>query len=109
MLKALTGLLIAGAAALAIASPASAAVVCTDGEATNISQQYPPPYWHIVYFDAADYCTADGPLEIVSIDWSSSWHSGSSGGMDGISGPENILVTVWDGTDYDDFYLAINP
>lgn len=113
MLKALTGLLLAGAAALAVASPAAAGTVtCTDGPPNEI---WGPGYdGYSVYFNINDYCTSDSSLQILSIAWpSTAWYSydGQNVTLDTVWGPENIEVTVWDGTEwgFDTFYVEVNP
>jgi hypothetical protein len=107
MLKALTGLLIAGAASLAIASPAAATPVCTDGVPEEIWG--PGEDGYVAYFDVNDYCTGD-QLEIYTIDWSGYWYDyGHYGVIDSIYSPVNILVTVYDGSGFDTFYLIVDP
>lgn len=112
MLKAIMGLAIAGAAALAIASPAAAAPICNDASDWAVSGQ--PPIVVVDYgLDTANFC--DAAYNIVSIDWSlGSSNVGYYG--DGRSyttlyniygGYETAVVTVTDGTDTDEFTLTV--
>jgi hypothetical protein len=109
MLKALTGLIIAGAAALAIASPAAAAPVCTDG-AVDAYGSYGS--FASAGVDADQFCTGDN-LQILSItNWPSFYvtNYGTYASIDGIYySQEIVLVTVTDGTDTASYYLTINP
>lgn len=109
MLKALAGLLIAGAVALAIASPAAAAPVCHDDNV--IAYGGSPFAAYAVY--PSDFC--DGSYDIVSVDWSVGsnfvyWTGTSSVLLDGLYySSETAVITVTDGTDTDQFTLVVTP
>jgi hypothetical protein len=111
MLKALTSLLIAGAAAMAIASPAAAAPVCNDGDGIIYAGPFQNSF--VGYnFDTSQYC--DGAYDITEIDWpyGSSFvsFSGSSGFVDGVYlSPETAVVTVTDGINTDTFSILVTP
>jgi hypothetical protein len=111
MLKALTSLLIAGAAALAIASPAAAAPDCHDDH-IDLDPIYFTGSYQSYDFDTSQFC--DSSYTITSIEWVlGSYYvnfSGSYGFVDGIySGPETAVVTVTDGVDTDTFSIEIEP
>lgn len=110
MLKALTGLLIAGAAALAIASPASAAPVCGDGDIYTSGGG-------VAYVELDQYCDS-AYYEVTAVDYApggmypgTAWYPTGTGlVIDGfMSYPEPLQITVWDYyTDtYDSFYLTV--
>ena len=109
MLKALTGLVIAGAAALAIASPAAAAPVCTDGS-VDAYGSHGSFASTAVY--ASDFCTGDN-LTITNVNWWPSWYLSYNGDnvfIDGIYySSETFLITVTDGVDTASFYVTVNP
>jgi hypothetical protein len=107
MLKALTGLLIAGAAALAIASPAAAAPVCGDG---NI--QAPGG---IAYVELDQYCDS-AYYDVTAVDYAAggmypgtAWYTTGTGLVIDVAAPEELQITVYDYyTDaYDSFYLTV--
>jgi hypothetical protein len=111
MLNALTSLLIAAGAAMAIASPAAAAPNCTDGQ--DIVYAGPFHGSFVSYnFDTSQFC--DTSYTITAIDWPYGSNyvsfSGSYGYVDGIYlSPEIAVVTVTDGTDTDTFEIEITP
>jgi hypothetical protein len=109
MFKALSSLVIAGAGALAIASPASAAPVCSDGGADAYGS------WGsfastAIY--ASDYCTGDN-LTITNVNWWPSGYLSYNGDnvfIDGIYySQETFLITVTDGVDTASFYVTVTP
>ena len=108
MLKALTSLLIAGAVALAVASPAAAAPVCNDDTVVAIAFS-PFAAWG---GDTSEFC--DDSYSIVSVDWSVGWYyasfNGSSFYLDGVYySQEWATITVTDGVDTDTFTLTVTP
>lgn len=102
MLKALTSLLIAGAAALAIASPAAADPICTDGYIYTTDGG-------VAKVDIDQYC--DGNYYVVDTSWwTADWYRTGTGffAYYFTSYPEVILVTVaGDGPTYAQFYLTV--
>lgn len=111
MLKALTGLLIAGAAAIAFASPAAAAPSCNDGTGYIIAGPFANNLLEY-YFKSSDFC--DGAYDITAINWvygqNYVWFNGEDGSVDGVYiSSETATVTVTDGTYTDTFDILVVP
>jgi len=110
MLKALTGLLVAGAAALAIASPAAAAPTCSDGSVESYKGPNDP--YGVAYIDAYAFCSAQPySLEVVSVSTGaySYWYGADSIVVSDLytTSPEEVLVTVTDGSGSTSFTVTV--
>lgn len=111
MLKALTGLAMAVAATLAIASPAAAAPICNDGSDWAYSPNPAPGVVDYLLY-SENFC--DAHYDFVSIDWSrGSWNvyynTGFATLLDIYLSSETAVVTVTDGTDTAEFTVTVYP